>query len=364
MINYLTKKTTAVFITVAILFTTVFSVSIFANAVTSFSPRLSAPSKKNNYYYSDKNIFYKYGYGMPNCTAYAFGRAYELLKKEPQLCHYDAQEWYDYNKDGGYYSYGNTPKLGAIACWSYSGGGHVAVVEKIEDGKITFSNSAWNSDNFYLTYAKTSDPNAGESKWNFQGYIYIGDFSNPSANETTESPSEYKTGIYQVDVYSYLNMRSGAGTSHSQVASVPDGAKLTVTQIKDAEGYTWGHTTYKGTNGWVALDYCNFISENSEPESTTAPETQLPTEPTIQQITQPATNHLSEPSQGFVESKVGEINGDGEINILDVTLIQKYLVCKVKFTDDQIKNSDINHNGKVDVNDVTALQKYLVKLSS
>ena len=245
-----------------------------------------------------------------------------------------------------------------IACWSYSGGGHVAVVEKIEDEKITFSNSSWNSYNFYLTYAKTSDPNAGEDNWNFQGYIYIVDFSNPLENEITESPETYKTGIYQVDVYSYLNMRSGAGTSHSQVASVPDGAKLTVTQIKDAEGYTWGLTTYKGTNGWVALDYCNFISENSEPDSTTAPETQLPSEPTMQTATQPATNPISEP-----ESKAGEINGDGEINILDVTLIQKYLVCKVKFTETQIKNSDVNHNGKVDVNDVTDLQKYLVKIN-
>lgn len=359
MLNYLTRKTTAVFITAAILFITVFSVSIFANAVTSFSPRLSAPSKSNNYYYSDKNIFYKYGYGMPNCTAYAFGRAYELLKKEPQLCHYDAQEWYDYNKDGGYYSYGKTPKLGAIACWYYSGGGHVAVVEEIQNGTITFSNSGWNSYNFYLTYAETSDPNAGESNWNFQGYIYIGDFS----TDKTKTPSTYKTGIYQVDVDSYLNMRSGAGTSHSQVASVPDGAKLTVTQVKEAEGYTWGYTTYKGNKGWVALDYCNYISEASKPTSTTAPETKSPTEPTTQTETQPATKPVTEPSEDFLTSGVGEINGDGKINILDATMIQKYLVGKIKFTDAQIKSSDVNFSGNVDINDVTALQKYLVKIN-
>ena len=52
------KKSTTVFLAVAILFTTVFSMSIFANAATSFSPRLSAPSSSNKYYYSDINIFY------------------------------------------------------------------------------------------------------------------------------------------------------------------------------------------------------------------------------------------------------------------------------------------------------------------
>ena len=50
--------------------------------------------------------------------------------------------------------------------------GHVAVVEKVENGQITFSNSAWSGKNFYLSYASTSDKNAGGNNWwNFQGYI-------------------------------------------------------------------------------------------------------------------------------------------------------------------------------------------------
>ena len=173
--NNTLKRIPAVVVTVAILFSTVFSMSVFANAASSFTPRLSAPPSSNKYYYSNLNLFYKYGYGMPNCTAYAYGRAYEILGSEPNLCRYSAEEWYDYNKKGGYYDYGKTPKLGAIACWYYdNGGGHVAVVEKIENGTITFSNSAYSGENFYLSYASTSDKNAGgNSWWNFQGYIYI-----------------------------------------------------------------------------------------------------------------------------------------------------------------------------------------------
>ena len=52
---------------------------------------------------------------MPNCTAYAYGRAYEILGTRPNLCPNNAGRWYDYNVNNGYYPYGQTPKLGAIA---------------------------------------------------------------------------------------------------------------------------------------------------------------------------------------------------------------------------------------------------------
>lgn len=75
------KKVSAAVLTAVMLFVSVFSMSMIASAA-SFSPRLSAPSSSNKYYYSNLNVFYKYGYGMPNCTAYAYGRAYEILGSE------------------------------------------------------------------------------------------------------------------------------------------------------------------------------------------------------------------------------------------------------------------------------------------
>lgn len=353
MNNQNIRKIPAVLLTVAILFTTIFSMSIFASAATSFTPRLTAPSTSNKYYYSDMNIFYKYGYGMPNCTAYAYGRAYEILGKQPNLCPYNAEEWYDYNKDNGYYSYGNTPKLGAIACWYYDGGsGHVAVVEKIENGTITFSNSAYGGSTFYTSTAKTSDSNAGGSSWwNFQGYIYIGEFSSSETTSTTSSG--YKTGVYKTSVDDYLNMRSGAGTSYSWVASIPDSVSLTVTDVKYAEGYNWGYTSYNGKKGWVALEFCNYVSEIPTTQPTTEPVT---TEPT----TQPAT---TEPETTTVQGLgVGDINADGYINIIDATEIQKYLAQLTELTDEQISWCDFDFDGKVSIMDSTAIQKYLAQI--
>ncbi len=340
MKKHISLRVSATAAAVLILFTAVFSVCVFANAVSEFTPRLTEPDSTNEYYYSDKNIFYKYGYGMPNCTAYAFGRAYELLGEEPSLSHGNAEKWYDYNKDGGYYSYGQTPKLGAIACWSYSGGGHVAVVEKIEDGTITFSNSGWNYKNFYLTAASTSDSSAGQSSWTFQGYIYIGDFSGTSTTEDV-GESSCKTGIYEVDVTTTLNMRSGAGTSYSYVVSIPDGALLTVTQIQSAGGYTWGYTTYNGNSGWVALDYCIYISD-AESE------------------TEAATESASDYESAVLK---GDIDGDGAVTVSDASLIQKSIVGATSLDDSQLELCDFNGDGHINVVDVTDLQKYIVGIA-
>lgn len=375
--------------TAVLLFVTVFSVSVFANAATTFSPRLSGPAKTNKYYYSDINIFYKTGYGMPNCTAYAFGRAYELLKTEPKLCRYNAEEWYDYNVSNKYYSYGKTPKLGAIACWSYSGGGHVAVVEKIENGTVTFSNSEWGGRTFYTTTSDIDDKNfGGNIWWTFQGFIYIGNFS-PAATEPKPTTPAFPTGIYRTNVDTTLNMRSGAGTSYDWIASIPDGVKLTVTQTKQNGGYTWGYTTYKGKKGWVALDYCVYVSpiptqapattkptvqsttaqpttakptaQSTTAQPTTAKPTTQPTtaQPTTAQpTTQPTTVQPTTVTHGL---GVGDVNCDGSIDVMDATEIQKYIIELVSFTDEQREYADFDFSGDINIVDATSIQLYIVR---
>lgn len=308
----LIKKISAIIITAALMCTTVFSATMLVSAA-GFSPRLSAPSYDNGYYYSSRNIFYSAGYGMPNCTCYAFGRAYEILGTEPKLSHGNAENWYGYNMNGGYYNYGSTPKVGAIACWSYpGGGGHVAVVEKVENGTITLSNSAWSGINFYVTTASVNDPVVGgNSWWNFQGYIYILDSDSDSGSSGGESytPAEpkstdnYPTGTYKVNVDSTLNMRSGAGTSYGTVASIPDGASINVTDVTSDSNYVWGYTTYKGVSGWTALDYCNYVSEPEPAEE-------------VEETTQPAEEE-EEQSESVVEPEKADdssVGADSEDN--------------------------------------------------
>ena len=314
-------------------------------AEATYKPRLTAPAYSNKYYYSDANIFYKYGYGMPNCTCYAWGRAYELLKTAPKLCIYGADRWYDYNLTYGYYPCGQEPKVGAIACWCYTyGSGHVAVVEKVENGKITFSNSAYGGDEFYLTTAPVNDPSGGRSSWIFQGYIYIGDFGSAAETPTeAEEPTEAVEGdVYRIDTLGGVNFRSGAGTSYSSLGIIPNGKELTVTKTKKADGYLWGYTTYNGKNGWFATDYAKLIkkADQNPTEAPTVAPTQTPTEaPTQAPTEKPTQAPTAAPTQAPTQSSTefvyaprpdtylvpGDLDSDGIVTIMDATRIQLIL---------------------------------------
>lgn len=102
---------------------------------------------------------------MPNCTAYAYGRVYEITGEAPKITRGNAGAWYSINKANGYYSYGQEPQLGAIAVWS----GHVAVVEVIDGDTVTCSQSHWRSTYFDTVTFTNGASHFGQT---FYGYIY------------------------------------------------------------------------------------------------------------------------------------------------------------------------------------------------
>lgn len=338
-----------------------------------FFPRLKAPSYSNKYYYSDLNKYERFGYGMPNCTAYAWGRAYEILGYEPDLSLNDADTWWDYNLENHSYSYGQKPKLGAIACWEYSyGGGHVAVVEEIKDGEITFSNSSYGGDEFYLSYADVDDSNAGGNywTWDFKGYIYI------TEGKSKEDYYESLGGdVYKVDSSDGINLRKGPGTSYNTLTAIPDKTEIVVTATKSADGYTWGKTTFDGLSGWCVLEFAELIYKK--------PAETLPSETTIPPVTEPSEPEPSTPDEATVDEAtpdevvtepsepttpnvpeveeilLGDANGDGKISITDATIIQKYLAKIGEISDNNKKLADVNCDGKITVTDASIIQKKL-----
>lgn len=307
-----------------------------AVAQTEFKPRLSAPSYSNPYYYSDKNIFYEYGWGMPNCTCYAWGRAYELLGYEPNLCVYSAHLWYDYNIEYGYYPYGSEPKLGAIACWKYTSGtsGHVAVVEKIENGKITFSNSAYSGTEFYIDTVPINDPSDGRKTWIFQGYIYVCDFAAPE-----DDSADKQEGVpYRITSGSGVNVRSGAGTGNDVIGCLFYDQSVSVTKTLTSGGYTWGYTDYDGMGGWFVLDFAEPVDD---------PDTSSPL------LTVPI---------GTDGRMSGDVDGDGEVTILDATHIQRILARLITATDNMLAAGDYDGDGLFTILDANRIQCFLVNM--
>ena len=62
-----------------------------------------------------------------------------------------------------------------------------------------------------------------------------------------------------------------------------------------------------------------------------------------------------------VKNLMYDVNGDGVLNIVDCTLIQKYAVSLAELTDEQLKKADCNKDDTVNVIDATTLQKIIVK---
>lgn len=149
-----------------------------------FTPRLNSIGILNNdHWYSNDNPYYATGYGMPNCTCYAWGRFWEVgdplgigeHKPNPTELpgYWDGGAWWN-RVDRNVYQTGNTPALGAVICFSddNGGSGHVAIVEQINnDGTIVTSNSAYGGTYFY-TQTLSSSNNYKWSHYTFQGFIY------------------------------------------------------------------------------------------------------------------------------------------------------------------------------------------------
>lgn len=324
-------------------------VEIDEQGATQYLARMHAPKKDNPYYYSDKNIFYKYGYGMPNCTAYAWGRAYEILGKEPKLCIYDAYEWFDYNKENEIYAYGQTPKLGAIACYKYIGynSGHVAVVEKITDNTIYYSNSAFSGQEFYINSSSIDDPTEALPNSQFLGYIYIGEYY--AGNDNVSE--------YRITSDNGVNMRAGAGTSYKIVGAIPYNKTVLVTKTAKANGYNWGYTTYDSVSGWFVTDFAKLIEDStpSVPNTPTEPEKPTETEPT-----QEPTQIPTQPPQPTY--LLGDVDLDGTISVMDATLIQMYLASIKNITQEQKDLCDTDGDGIISVMDSTKIRLLLAGL--
>ena len=158
-----------------------------------YNPRLTAPSKSSKYYYKN-NPFEASGYGLPNCTAWAWGRFYEILGEKPKLSTSNAENWWA--KDDGY-ERGQAPKLGSVICWrkgkagnGADGAGHVAIVEKIHsDGSITISQSGWGASKT-MWEQRLYPPFSYGSAYTLQGFIY-----NPAVKDS-DMTTQIKVGFY------------------------------------------------------------------------------------------------------------------------------------------------------------------------
>ena len=61
---------------------------------------------------------------------------------------------------------------------------------------------------------------------------------------------------------------------------------------------------------------------------------------------------------------LGDLNSDGNVNIMDVTYIQKCAIGKYDLPENGLRKGDINLDGKVSVRDATLIQLFLAGIDS
>jgi uncharacterized repeat protein (TIGR02543 family) len=158
---------------------------------STFTVRTTAPRRGNTnddrFYFSNENLFHRDGgvLPLPNCTTYAWGRAFEVLGYQPLKLGTRgttnitlmASSWFNEAIINGFET-GQTPRAGAIACWGT--GNHVAFVERINGNQITITDSRWrdwnvdqgNIDTTWGTWTGTLDQLRVRFR-GFQGFIYL-----------------------------------------------------------------------------------------------------------------------------------------------------------------------------------------------
>lgn len=146
----------------------------------------------------------------------------------------------------------------------YRGNRHSLCVTGVKGNVISFADANWLpmcqirwasmdlNDMPSFTYV-LHDPNNKLKNSNIDFYLNAG-----TTLQTPQDTAPDDAELWQAEAG--LNLRKSASQTSDKVGSVPYGAKLAVKNKKVADGYLWGKTTYSGTNGWVALNYCTYLS--------------------------------------------------------------------------------------------------------
>ena len=160
----------------------------------------------------------------------------------------------------------DTLKAGDIVRYRWNG--HSIFVIAVEGDTVTYADC--NSDKrcgiqWGLTVSKAT------LKASFT-YVKVAPFALP--NEPTLTVTYHSGGgnidskivghTYRVLSTNGINMRKDAGTGNDKVTALPHNTTFTVQvgDTKQADGYTWGKTTYNGKSGWVVVsDFVEKIGD-------------------------------------------------------------------------------------------------------
>ena len=96
------------------------------------------------------------------------------------------------------------------------------------------------------------------------------------------------------------------------------------------------------------------------PEITTKPEvTTVTSETTPEETT--VTSATTTPSEGITEIIYGDVDGDGDVTLTDLSVLALYLLKETELDSHAVKCSDVDGDGDITVGDIARIKQYVSK---
>lgn len=168
-------------------------------------------------------------------------------------------------------------------------GHHWVLVDYIEGNTIYMCDPGSDSTNMLSTYPFNS--------YTHDTIRYF-KYSDP---QKTDNNSEYSEGIYEITASS-LNIRKNPDTSSEVLYTIPNGERITVTEISNG----WGRTSFNGYDGWISMEYTKFIT--SETVTTTSETTTTTTTTTATTTALTTTSENPAYSEGIYKINASALN--------------------------------------------------------
>lgn len=224
------------------------------------------------------------------------------------------------------------------------------------------------------------------------------------------------TLIYYVADSDGINVRSNPGTTSSRICSIPKDTKIIVLEkgTTKVTGYIWYKVELpSGVVGYVASDYIAYYSgkefdnneeienpvvepdEPDEPTLTLSPNVKLDAEKSLIYVTPETSGNIisavlnisecqiSNLSNENIDSstlvgtgykfldnnnnkvytiiKLGDVNGDGESDAIDLLLLKRSILGTIELNDNQKMAIDLNKDNSVDAIDLLLQKRHLLK---
>ncbi len=333
-------------------------------------------------YLPEYTIFNPFPSKGSNCTWYAHGRMMQLGYCPYALdsMRFSAYRWAeDAARDAEVV---DDPLVGSIAFWdgeaSFGGSlGHVGVVEKVEtDGSILISDSSSSRDAYNIF---TTSP--GERNWP-TAFIKVPE--GPARSEVLVPLDTVQTTA------SNLNFRLEGGDkdpvllprgTEAQIKAHPSNG-IYASQSRTTSSYHhWWYAAVEIEgdlkHGWLAETYlepttCADVGQDvDEPENNvdTCPEEDHENSNngndngSNQKEPEEDDNTEEEESVNETGPVLGDVTGDGKVDVRDVTLVMQYILGLVSLTQEQAGTADYNDDGMVDIRDAVLIMQYALGLN-